>query len=119
MPSTQLMVVSGGIGLVSGTITSGQLWPIGCLTIRNDIYSPSGQAVYVGLPNLSGTVNTITSGGSLSSGGMADSWPVYPGEVLIVPKSRMVSGMLTPRLLGAAAASGARVWWDYDIRMDK
>lgn len=112
MPSTQVFVQSGGIGLVSGSIFSGQLLPIGGVQIYADRYNPSGYAVYVGLPNLSGTVSTSTSGGSLSSGGLSDGMPLYPDSSYFVPKCRMVSGIQTIRLLAPANASGARIFWE-------
>lgn len=116
MPSTQLFVQSGGQLLVSGNITSGQLWPLGGLFLRNDVTSPSGYPVYIGLPNLSGTIATFASGGNLSSGGLADGWPLYPGDKLVVPKSRLVSGLMSIQLLGPTQASGARIYWDFDLR---
>lgn len=112
MPSTQVISQSGGIGLVSGTIYSGQLLPIGGIQFYADRFNPSGVAVYIGLPNLSGTVSTSTSGGSLSSGGLSDGMPLYPDSSYFVPKCRLVSGIQTPRLIAAAAASGARVFWE-------
>lgn len=121
MPSTILMVISGGQPLISGFITSGVILPVGGIILRNDKYSPSGQAVYVGLPYLSGVAVTINSGGTLSSGGLQDGWPLYPDEKVVIPKSRLQAsgiGAQNIRLAGVAGASGARVFWDYDLRGD-
>ena len=118
MPSTQLFVQSGGIGLVNTNLYSGSFLDptyqgkggVGGIQIKLAAGAPG--IVYVGLPDASGAVNTFLSGGSLSSGGLSDAMELSPGDAYFVPKIRLVSGLLTPRLLGAAASSGARIFWD-------
>lgn len=110
MPSTMLFVQSGGILLCSGDIYSGGPQLIGGIQLRLAKAAPG--VVYIGLPNLSGVVNTITSGGSLSSGGLADGMELNPGDAYFVPKTRLVSGILTPRVLVPAASSGGRLFWE-------
>ena len=119
MPSLQVMVQSGGIAIVSGDIVSGSM-------LRLPALSPPGGAggiqfklakagvgpVYIGLPMLSGTLNTITSGGSFTSGGLTDGMEVNAGDAYFVPRYRLVSGLQTPRIHAAAAASGARLFWE-------
>lgn len=110
MPSTLLFVQSGGIGLVSGDIFSGGPQLVGGVQLRLAAAAPG--VIYVGLPNLSGTVNTFNSGGSLSSGGLADGLELSPGDGLFIPRTRLASGIQTVRLLGAAGSSGGRVYWE-------
>lgn len=111
MPSTQLFTQSGGIALVSGEIMSGGLWPvIGGVQLKLAAGAPS--LIYVGLPNMSGDVTTGVSGGSLSSGGLADGMELSPGGTYLVPKSRLISGLQTIRLIVPAAASGGRLFWE-------
>lgn len=110
MPSTQVFPQSGGIALVSGAIFSGSYQPAGGIRLK---HSSSGIGpVYVGLCNLSGTTPTFLSGGSLSSGGLADGWELAPGDVHFIPKSRLVSGVETIRVLSPAASSGTRIFWE-------
>lgn len=125
MPSTQLMgAVSGGQLLVSGNIYSGAVYPKpqSFLSIRLAASSPSG-LLYIGLPNpgdvapwTSGTYPTITSGGNLASGGLADALELSPGQSIEISDLQLVSGILTPRLLAPAALSGSRVFWQPDVR---
>ena len=110
MPSLQLFSQSGGIGLVSGAIFSGQPYPIGGIQLRLAAAAPG--LVYVGLPNLSGDVTTGASGGSLSSGGLADGMEISAGDSYFVSKSRLVSGIQTIRLIVPAASSGGRLFWE-------
>ncbi len=112
MPSTMLFPQSGGIGLVSGDILSGAGLPVGGLQLRLAKAAPG--LVYVGLPNLSGQVNTGASGGSLSSGGLADGMEVNPGDAYFVPKLRLVSGVQTVRLIIPATSSGGRLFWEWE-----
>ena len=118
MPSTLVFVQSGGIGIVSGNIYSGGPFDptsygrgnAGGIQLKLAAGAPG--IIYVGLPNLSGTVNTFLSGGSLTSGGLADAFELSPGDAFFIPKVRLVSGLETPRLLAAAASSGARLFWE-------
>lgn len=120
MPSTLLFVQSGGQLLVSGGIFSGTPWSltkwqgtasqVGGIQMKLSRTAPD--TIYVGLPNLSGTVNTFLSGGSLSSGGMTDGMELAPGDSYFIPMSRLISGIQTPRLMGPATASGGRVFWE-------
>ena len=68
MPSTQLFPTSGGVRLVSGDIYSGGPQLVGGVRMKAAL-APA--PFYVGLPNLSGAYPTSTSGGVLSSGGLA------------------------------------------------
>ena len=113
MPSTLLFVQSGGQSLISGNVFSGTNQLKYGVLIRLDRLAPG--IVYVGLPDISGSVPTFLSGGSLSSGGMADAFPLNPGESEFIPLHRLVSGIMTPKLLGEATASGGRVWWEPDV----
>ena len=110
MPSTVLFNQSGGIGLVSGNIFSGGPQLVGGVQLKLAAAAPG--LIYVGLPNLSGTVSTSVSGGSLSSGGLADGMELSPGDGYFVPKTRLVSGIETVRLIVPATASGGRLFWD-------
>lgn len=110
MPSTQVFVQSGGIGIVSGSVMSGSYWPIGGVQLKLAAGAPG--LIYVGLPNLSGAPSTGASGGSLSSGGLADGMEVGPGESYFVPKTRLVSGVETIRIIAPASSSGGRLFWE-------
>ena len=110
MPSTQVFVQSGGILLVSGGIYSGTPWPVGGVQLR--VQNSGAGPVYIGLPNLSGTVATLNSGGSLSSGGLTDAMELFPGDSYFVPKTRLVSGIETIRVLAPATSSGTRIGWE-------
>lgn len=115
MPSTQLFSQSGGIGLVA----DGSAFYSGSPQLKYGVtlkYEASGTEVFVGLPNLSGTVNTSTSGGSLSSGGLADGVQLTGNQSYFVPQSRLVSGLETIRLLVPAGSSGERLFWEVDTR---
>ena len=110
MPSTMLFDQSGGIGLVSGAIYSGIIYPIGGIQLRLAKAAPG--LCYVGLPNLSGDVATGASGGSLSSGGLADGMEISPGDAYFVSFNRLVSGVETIRLIVPATSSGGRLFWE-------
>ena len=122
MPSTLVGGQSGGVLLVSGNIYSGSFLDVGTGYpgaqgrvggIQLKLGGDASGFVYVGLPGLSGTVMTTTSGGFLSSGGLADGIPLSPGQDYFVPRSRMTSGIQTVRLIPVAAASGqARMFWE-------
>lgn len=113
MPSTLLFPISGGIQLMSGAglAYSGSPQLVGGVQLRYSATAPSGM-IYVGLPNLSGTVVTGASGGSLSSGGMADGMELIPGDAYFIPKTRLVSGLGTITIIVPAAASGSRLFWE-------
>ena len=110
MPSTLLFTQSGGIALVSGEIYSGSPQLVGGIQLKLANAAPG--LIYVGLPNLSGTINTSTSGGSLTSGGLTDGMELSPGQAYFIPKTRLVSGVLTVRLIVPATASGGRLFWE-------
>lgn len=121
MPSLQFFDRSGGIVLVSGNIFSGsyldyagQGCKVGGIQFRNSATSPG--PVYVCLMPLSGQAGTFNSGGSLSSGGLADGMELVPGGNYFVPRSRMTNlsgqGLLAISLVGPAASSGARIMWE-------
>ncbi len=110
MPSTILAGLSGGVALVSGAIYSGVLFPLGGVQLHLAKGAPS--LVYACLPNFSGDVCTGVSGGSLSSGGLADGMEMNPGDSYFIPKSRLVSGIETIRINVPAAASGGRMFYE-------
>lgn len=110
MPSTIVFPQSGGIPLMSGSPYSGSPQLVGGLQLKLAQGAPG--AVYVGLPNLSGTTTTMLSGGSLSSGGLADGMELSPGDAYFIAKVRLVSGVCTPTILAPAASSGGRLFWD-------
>lgn len=121
MPSTIIRSVSGGAFLVSGNVFSGSILDVGTdyptaggrvggIQLRLAKLAPG--TVYIGLPNLSGTVNTSTSGGDLSSGGLTDGMELNPSESFFVPRSRLVSGLQSIKIIAAAASSGGRLFWE-------
>ncbi len=112
MPSTMLFPQSGGIGLVSGAILSGTGYPVGGIQLRLAKTAPG--LFYCGLVNLSGDVATGASGGSLSSGGLADGMEINPGDAYFIPHLRLVSGIETIRMIVPAASSGGRVHWEFE-----
>lgn len=113
MPSTQFFVQSGGIPLVSGNPYSGTPWPVGGVQVK--VSKEVSGLLYVGW---SGTP-TFTSGGSLSSGGMADAWPLANGEEIYIQRAVLynLSGnrcVDAVRLVGPTGASGLVVNWFVD-----
>ncbi len=120
MPSLLCMSQSGGIGLVSGNIYSGVV-PLFPHEITMKLSTGAAGIVYIGLPPLSGThlsgfitTNvTITSGGSLSSGGLFDGMELSPGAIYSVDRSRMMSGIESIRIGVPAASSGSRLFWEF------
>lgn len=111
MPSTLLMPFSGGVTLMSGSPFSGSPQMVGGVQLRLAKAAPS--LVYVGVPNLSGEAPTATSGGSLSSGGMADGMELSPGDSYFIPKTRLQnSGVCSIQVIVPAAASGGRLFWE-------
>lgn len=110
MPSTQCIPTSGGMVLVSGAIFSGfSQGIVGGVLLKLSV-SGAGP-VFVSTPNFSGTLPTIMSGGTLSSGGLADGMEVTPGMSYFVPKLRLVSGIESIRVDTPAASSGSRLFW--------
>lgn len=110
MPSCQFFVQSGGVPLVSGDIFSGTPFPIGGVQLVLDKAAPG--PVYVGT---SGTP-TFLSGGSLSSGGLADGMKLNPGDGFFFPRASMynLSGRQridSVQMVGPAASSGAIMFW--------
>lgn len=114
MPSTVLTPLSGGVNLVSGNVLSGTAFPFGGITLKMSTISGTGP-VYVGVgnPTISGGVVTVTSGGSLTSGGMLDGVELVAGDTYFVPKSRLGSGVTTIMVGVPATSSGSRLFWDY------
>ena len=110
MPSMQFFVQSGGVPLVSGDVYSGQPFPVGGVQTTLDKSAPG--PVYVGW---SGTP-TYLSGGSLSSGGMADGMKLSPGDGYFIPHVSLYNLSGLPRvdavrIVGPATSSGAIVFW--------
>jgi hypothetical protein len=129
MPSTVVGSFSGGTTLVSGNLLSGSTttagaylinYPYSFLTLKN---GASGIGpIYVGLPPpaifsgfVSGIGVTVTSGGSLSSGGLTDGFELTRGEVITLPRARLSSGLLSVVIAVPTASSGTTVFWDTDI----
>ena len=114
MPSTPVMTQSGGHVLVSGNYYSGTMQLVGGIQLKLAKAAPS--LIYIGLPNLSGTVATSTSGGSMTSGGMTDGMELNPGDAYFISRTRLqLSGIVTPesiRIIAPAAASGGRLFWE-------
>lgn len=122
MPSLMCFPQSGGIPLVSGNIYSGQYaYPAGGFLLKLATSGPG--PVYVCIPNMSGEVPTMTSGGSLSSGGLADGWELAAGGEYLIPRSRLgltnsgvsgfwQAGIQDVRLHVPAASSGVRLFWE-------
>ena len=122
MPSTMFLFQSGGMGLMaSGQTFSGSFLDVG--RMGPGCYSQAGGVqlklaklavgtVYIGLPGLSGTVNTINSGGSESFSGLPDGMELNPGDAFFVPRYRLRSGLESVRILGTAGESGARIFWE-------
>ena len=116
MPSTRVMVQSGGMLLThatSGSLYSGSPFLQGGIQLKLQAAAPG--PIYVSLPNLSGTVGTFNSGGSATSGNdvsLTDGLELSPGEGYFVPKTRLVSGVCTPLILAAATSSGGLLMWE-------
>lgn len=110
MASTMLVTQSGGVAIVSGSIFSGTIFPSRGIQLK--LAKAAAGLVYVGLPNLSGAVPTGASGGSFSSGGLADGMEVSPGDAYFIPASRLTSGVETIRVIVPAASSGSRLFWE-------
>lgn len=122
MPSTEFFFQSGGIPLVaSGQTFSGSYLSTGpdgpgatarIGGVQLKLAKLAVGTIYVGLPGLSGIVNTINSGGSMSQSGLPDGMEFNPGDSYFVPRSRLISGLESIRLIGTANESGARVFWE-------
>ena len=107
MPSTILGFYASGQQLVSGNPWSGRPTPFGTIQLFNDPAS-SGPA-YVAY---SGGV-TITSGGALSSGGMLDGMPIFPGAARQIDRLCLVSGVVNVFCTVTPAVSGrVRLYWE-------
>ncbi len=114
MPSTLLGFFSGGQALFSGFIFSGTISPYGQVLFRSAV-SSSG-SVYIGM--LTGRASggiTITSGGGLSSGGMADGMELRPGGDWNIP-ALMCSGQIHKIFTTIPAAVSGFVRLFYEIR---
>ena len=118
MPSMQLIgagaaVASGGQPLLSGggLAFSGTGLPVGGVQLKLAAGAPG--TCYVALTNLSGDFATILSGGTLSSGGLADGMEMAAGDSYFVPKVRLKpSGLDSVRVVAPAAASGGVMCWE-------
>ena len=125
MPSLTLWPQSGGNLLCPNNIFSGTKFPASFLTLY---LSNSGAGpVYVALPHpgqpgrLSGFQGTENSGGPAGSGGpfngLRDGMMLVPGKSYTIPEYRLVSGILTPRIVCPAGSSGTRLYWDADVQI--
>lgn len=127
MPSLTLWPQSGGQPIADSNLWSGQKdMPVSFLTL---MLSKSGAGpVYVGLPPtrtpattgmISGYANLGSGGpyGSGSASGLLDAFELNPGQSYEIPKYRLVSGLLTPRIVCPAASSGSRLFWEADVRV--
>lgn len=112
MPSTIIgnPVLSGPQPIVTGWPWSGNIRPQGGVMLRLD--KTSSGTVFIGY---SGGM-TVTSGGMLLSGtsGLLDGLPLYPGDVLWVPRiATGNSGSLSIYAVAEAACSGqARLYYE-------
>lgn len=130
MPSLLTVGTTSGLGsgfgmpLVPNNVFSGTAYPIAGILIKN---STSGIGpVYIGVHDLSGSAPTLLSGGSLTSGGMADAMELGRGESYFIPRGRLrMSGqqpgmgpvdLTTIRYHALHSASGSRLFWDTDTR---
>lgn len=123
MPSTRIMgdlaATSGGQALVSGDLMSGRYLPISELQLVLDAEAPG--PIYVGLPPpnwFSGYAGaaanvTMTSGGTLTSGGFNDGVKMMPGDSYAPPKARLTSGVQSVRIVAPGTSSGARLFWEW------
>ncbi len=125
MPSLLLgqPLASGAQTVISGSIFSGRLEPVGSILLR---FISSGGCAYISLsgggPVLSGNFMTITSGGMALSGGclsgMLDGMILAPGDTYTIPKlalgnSITGSGTVNIFALCDVAASGiGRLYWE-------
>lgn len=128
MPSLLVFPLSGGATLVSGDIFSGNRgFPQGVVQLyldtaapgpiyvgfnRRGVQAPGALDAWSGQHIFSGAV-TITSGGTLSSGGLADGMLMRPGDSQQIPKLVLVSGILDIKYAAPAASSGGRLFWDW------
>ena len=119
MPSLIVGSISGGCFLVSGDVYSGTMVRLRAGGLQLKVAAGAPGIVGVGLPDLSGAINTFSSGLHTTSGatdalsvGQADAMELSPGGTYFIPKHRLVSGVMTPRLLCPAASSGGRVHWE-------
>jgi hypothetical protein len=125
MPSVVVGSLSGGVPLAptpyfggnSGNpLGLGAVWPWAGVNIA--VAPEVSGVVYVALPppmSGSASLGTVNSG-VVQSGGFLDGVPVVNGGSYYVSKSRLVSGIETPRLFTVTANSGLRVYWECDTQ---
>lgn len=107
MPSAIPGNTSGGEQLISGNPYNGRSTPYTGVMLVLDNYALSGAVVYVGF---SGGV-TMASGGGMSSGGLNDGYPLYPGQTQSFPLPP--TGLAGVYLAVPSNYSGqARVFWN-------
>jgi hypothetical protein len=112
VPSTLLGFFSGGSLLVSGNVYSGVITPHSTIKLKNS--ADSSGNIYVGmlLGYASGGI-TMTSGGALASGGLADAMEVAPGSEYTLPRLVCSGNLNKVAVHAAAAVSGrCRVFWE-------
>lgn len=113
MPSTVMIPVSGGMGLVlsgQGNLFSGT-WSQtrGGIQLRYDVSGPG--IVYMNLPNASGGFIPTATSGLSGVTTFSDGMPLGRGDSFFIPKVRLSSGLETPRFAVPAAASGGFLFW--------
>ena len=113
MPSTVMVPVSGGMGLVySGQAylySGGPFQVVGGVALRYDVSGPG--VVYVNCTNLSGLAVTQTSGVS-GVCSFTDGVPMGRGDAYFIPRLKLVSGLESVRIGVPAAASGGFLFWE-------
>lgn len=113
MPSTVMIPVSGGMGLVySGQAyiySGGPFQVVGGINLRYDVSGPG--IIYVNTTNLSGLAVTAISGVS-GVINFTDGVPLGRGDAYFIPKLKLVSGLESVRIAVPAAASGGFLFWD-------
>lgn len=114
MPSTVMVPVSGGMGLVySGQAylySGGPFQVVGGVALRYDVSGPG--VVYVNCTNLSGV--GVSNSGTAISGvcSFIDGVPMGRGDAYFVPRLKLVSGLESIRIGVPAAASGGFMFWE-------
>lgn len=114
MPSTVMIPISGGIGLVQSgqaNLFSGSWDAVrGGLQLRYDVSGP-GVVYMQPWPNRSGGFSpTVMSGGSGVTN-FSDGVPLARGDSYFIPKVRLCSGLETPRFTVPTTASGGFMFW--------
>lgn len=112
MPSLTPGFQSGGQPLTSGNPFSGNPIPIGGVLFK--VSAVVSGLVYVGATqNLASGGVTITSGGALSSGGMADGVELKNGDEYFMPVAVCGRDVSNIKIVVPAAVSGTmRVFWE-------